>query len=205
MNGIFISLDGVDGAGKTTQIQLLIEWYQQRGRQVLAPRDPGSTRLGETLRDILLHRAEIALDVKAEMLLYMASRAQLVSEVIRPALAGGQVVIADRYLLANVVYQGCAGGEDIDAIWQVGRIATGGLLPQLTCVLDLPTDVARGRLTRGLDRLESRGSEYMDRVRQGFLQQSQRMGTPVAIIDAQPSADHVHQHIVACLQAHNLA
>ncbi|MEO8271998.1 MAG: dTMP kinase, partial [Aureliella sp.] len=176
MTGLFLSLDGVDGAGKSTQVARLIAWFEARGRTVISPRDPGSTALGEALREILLHRHEISLSMTAEMLMYMASRAQLVREIIQPALADDQVVIADRYLLANVVYQGCAGGENVENIWHVGRIATGGLMPQLTFILDLSVEVALGRLSRGLDRLESRGQEYMRLVREGFLQQAQRLG-----------------------------
>ncbi len=204
MAGTFISLDGVDGAGKSTQVKLLVEWFQQRGRTVLSLRDPGGTKLGEALREILLHRQEIPLAMTAEMLLYMASRAQLVAEIICPALAADQVVIADRFLLANVVYQGCAGGEDIEQIWQVGAIATGGLTPQLTCILDLPVDVAMSRLSGGLDRLESRGAEYMLRVRDGFLAQANRLGTQVEIIDAELEPQQIHARIVAAIAARAL-
>lgn len=204
MTGTFVSLDGVDGAGKTTQIKLLVDWYERRGRKVLSLRDPGGTKLGESLREILLHRSEIPLAMKSEMLLYMASRAQLVSEVIRPSLASGQVVISDRYLLANVVYQGCAGGEDVEQIWQVGAIATGGLLPHLTCILDLPIEISMSRLTRGLDRLESRGVEYLNNVRHGFLDQAPRLGAAVEIVDAQLEPQQIHQRIVAALEARGL-
>ncbi|MCC7338793.1 MAG: dTMP kinase [Pirellulaceae bacterium] len=200
MSGLFLSLDGVDGAGKSTQVARLIAWFEQQGRTVISPRDPGSTALGEALREILLHRQEIPLSMTAEMLLYMASRAQLVREVIHPALAAGQVVIADRYLLANVVYQGCAGGETVEHIWQVGSIATGGLMPQLTFILDVPVEVALARLSRGLDRLESRGPEYMRLVRDGFLQQAQRLGDAAVIIDASQSPDEIHAAIISHLQ-----
>lgn len=201
MSGLFLSLDGVDGAGKSTQIAMLIDWFERQGRTVISPRDPGSTALGESLREILLHRQEIPLSMTAEMLLYMASRAQLVREVIRPALAKEQVVIADRYLLANVVYQGCAGGENIEHIWQVGTIATDGLMPQLTIVLDLPVEVAMGRIARGLDRLESRGQDYMQLVRNGFLQQARRLADAAIVIDASQPADEVHAKIIEALQS----
>lgn len=200
MSGLFLSLDGVDGAGKSTQIAKLIDWFKRQGRTAISPRDPGSTALGESLREILLHRHEIELSMTAEMLLYMASRAQLVREVIRPALETDHVVIADRYLLANVVYQGCAGGENIEHIWQVGSIATDGLMPQLTIVLDLPVEIAIGRIARGLDRLESRGQDYMQRVRDGFLQQARRLGDAAIVVDASLPADEVHGIIVQALR-----
>ncbi|MCC6507568.1 MAG: dTMP kinase [Pirellulaceae bacterium] len=190
-----MTLDGVDGGGKSTQVELLTQWLTSRGHSVRTYRDPGSTRLGEALREILLHRQEIPLSPTAEMLLYMASRAQLVEEVLKPALAQYDYVITDRYLLANVVYQGCAGGLDPNSIWQVGRVATGGLEPDLTIVLDLPIEVAAERITRTRDRLESRGNEYFQRVREGFLTQHTLAGGQSIVIDATQTIDAVHQQI----------
>jgi dTMP kinase len=200
MPGLFISLDGVDGGGKSTQVDMLRQWFQQQDREVVSIRDPGGTKLGEALREILLHRQEIELSMTAEMLLYMASRAQLVAEVIQPALAADKVVIADRFLLANVVYQGSAGGEDVERIWQVGEVATGGLQPDLTFVLDLPVEVAMQRIDRGLDRLESRGVEYMTKVREGFLSQSQRLGNHVCVVDATAAPQAIHEQILATIR-----
>ncbi len=193
--GRFITLDGVDGGGKSTQVQLLMDWLIAQGYSVRSFRDPGSTRLGEALREVLLHRQEIPLAATSEMLLYMASRAQLVEEVLRPALAECDYVITDRYLLANVVYQGVAGGLNPDSIWQVGRVATGGLSPDLTIVLDLPVDIAAQRITRTRDRLESRGEAYFEKVRHGFLQQHVHAGGKVIVIDATQSIEAVHQQI----------
>lgn len=190
--GRFITLDGVDGGGKSTQIERLQQWLISRGKTCQTFRDPGSTRLGEALRDILLHREEIPLAAHAEMLLYMASRAQLVQEVLRPALAQCDYVITDRYLLANVVYQGVAGGLDPDVIWQVGQIATGNLAPDLTIVLDVPIEIAATRIDRTRDRLESRGAAYFQRVRQGFLEQHDRTGGRAVVIDASLSVEEVH-------------
>lgn len=193
--GRFITLDGVDGGGKSTQVQLLVDWLTAQGYSVRTYRDPGSTRLGEALREVLLHRQEIPLAATSEMLLYMASRAQLVAEVLRPALAECDFVITDRYLLANVVYQGVAGGLDPEAIWNVGRVATGGLSPDLTIVLDLPIEIAAQRITRTRDRLESRGAEYFEKVRQGFLQQHQLAGGRSVVIDATQSVEAIHEQI----------
>jgi dTMP kinase len=197
--GRFITLDGVDGGGKSTQVQRLQEWLVSKGKSCRTFRDPGSTQLGEALRELLLHRHEIPLAAQAEMLLYMASRAQLVEEVLRPALAQCDVVITDRYLLANVVYQGVAGGLDPDSIWQVGRIATGGLTPDLTIVLDLPIEVAAARIDRTRDRLESRGEAYFQRVRQGFLDEHRQAGGSSLVIDASQSVDRVHQEIISAV------
>lgn len=193
--GQFITLDGVDGGGKSTQVQLLVDWLTARGHTVRTYRDPGSTRLGEALRDVLLHRQEIPLAATSEMLLYMASRAQLVEEVLRPALAECDYVITDRYLLANVVYQGVAGGLDPNSIWQVGRVATGGLTPDLTIVLDLPIEIASQRITRTRDRLESRGEAYFAKVRQGFLEQHIHAGGKSIVVDATQSIEAIHAQI----------
>lgn len=204
MSGVFISLDGVDGGGKSTQVALLSEWYRQRGRTVYSLRDPGGTKLGDSLREILLHRQEIPLSMKSEMLLYMASRAELVASQILPAIEAGEVVVCDRYLLANIVYQGHAGGLPVDAIRSVGAIATEGLQPDLTFVFDLPVDVALSRLQGEADRLESRGAEYMQRVREGFLTESQQL--PAAcILDATQPIPTIHQTIVDALLSRNLA
>lgn len=168
--GLFLCLDGPDGGGKTTQAALLAEWLCARGLEVVACRDPGGTPLGDRLRSILLDRSTTHLTLRAEMLLYMASRAQLVEEIIRPALVAGKVVISDRYLLANIVYQGYAGGLPVEEIGQVGRAATGGLLPDLTLILDVPAALAKERVGQARDRIEDRPDEYRARVREGFLQ-----------------------------------
>jgi dTMP kinase len=191
----FISLDGIDGGGKSSQIAELVRWLKDNGHDVLAVRDPGSSKLGEAVREILLHRSEIPLDMRAEMLLYMASRAQMVEEIIRPALAAGKVVVSDRFLLANVVYQGCGGGLDIEQLWQVGTVATGGLLPDLTLILDLPVETALARVGEKTDRLESRGVDYFKRVRNGFLSQAARGGLSVKVIAADKPVAEVQQSI----------
>jgi len=192
---MFITMDGIDGAGKSTQLSLLADHLTALGHRVTRFRDPGGTRLGEAVRDILLHRQEIPLALRAEMLLYMASRAQLVSEAIVPALQKGEIVLCDRYLLANVVYQGSAGGLEVESLWQVGRVATGGLEPDLTLLLDLPADMARQRLTGTADRLESRPLEYFERVRQGFLEQLPQAGGKGHILDALHPVETIQQQV----------
>ena len=139
---MFLSIDGGDGTGKSTQVALLADWLRSRGHDLVTCRDPGSTPLGEAVRAILLDRHDLHIHRRSEMLLYMAARSQMVEEIIRPALEQGKTVVSDRYLLANVVYQGYGGGLDVPTLWEVGRIATGGLMPDLTIVLDVPPEVA---------------------------------------------------------------
>ena len=127
-------------------------------------RDPGGTALGERIRSILLDSRDTPIDRCSEMLLYQASRAQLVDETIRPALAAGKMVVCDRYLLATVVYQGHAGGLDVDDVWRVGQVATSGIAPDLTFLLDMPASQAAARIDREMDRMEKQGLEYLGRV-----------------------------------------
>ena len=182
--GRFIVLDGIDGAGKSSQIQPLVQWLTAGGRTVTTCRDPGSTPAGDAIRAILLDRHEIHLAPTSEMLLYMAARAQLVAEVIRPALARGEWVVSDRYLLANIVYQGHAGGLDPDVVRRVGAVATGGLEPDCVLVLDIDLATAARRLDRPLDKLENRGDEFRARLRAGYLAESARDPDRIAVIDA---------------------
>jgi len=182
--GRFIVLDGIDGAGKSSQVQPLVQWLESRGHTVTTCRDPGSTPAGDAIRAILLDRHEIHLAPTSEMLLYMAARAQLVAEVIRPALARGEWVVSDRYLLANIVYQGYAGGLDPDVIRRVGAVATGGLEPDCVLVLDIDLATAARRLDRPLDKLENRGEEFRARLRAGYLTEAARDPVRIAVIDA---------------------
>src|SRR5437868_12980727 len=150
----FVSLDGLDGSGKSTQCRLLAEWLRGRGLAVTECADPGGTAVGDQFRELLLHRRETQMSPACEALLFMASRAQLVAEVIRPALEAGRAVVCDRFLLANVVYQGHAGGLDVGLLWEAGRLSTGGLVPDLTLVLDLAPEKARARRRGPADRVE---------------------------------------------------
>ncbi len=192
---MFFSFDGIDGAGKTTQMQLFCEWLQTSGHDVVSCRDPGSTPLGNAIRELLLNRHDLAIDRTAEMLLYMAARAQLVAEIIRPALAAGKTVVSDRYLLANAVYQGHAGGLDVASIWQIGAQITGGLEPDLTFVLDMPPAAAAGRIQRDLDRMEQQGDDYRLRLRAGFLAEAARRPEKIVVIDASRTIDEVQAQI----------
>lgn len=192
---MFLSIDGIDGCGKSTQIGLLEPWLAGRGHAVVVCRDPGSTPLGERIRKVLLHCHDLNIDRRSEMFLYMAARSQMVEEVIRPALAAGKTVLADRFLLANVVYQGYAVGLDVATLWEIGRVAVGGLMPELTIVLDLPADEAEKRLRGPRDRMEKQGADFYARVRQGFLTEAERPPQTLRVVDARRSPAEVQEEL----------
>lgn len=193
---MFFSFDGVDGVGKSTQIRLLADALKARGHDVVTCRDPGGTPLGEKLRSLLLDHHDTPIHARSEMLLYMASRAQLVEDVIRPALSAGKVVISDRYLLANVVYQGHAGGLDPADLWRVGEITVAGVMPRMVFLLDMPADLAASRIARVHDRMESRGLEYFTKVREGFLTEARQRPEAIRIVTADRPAEVVHEEIL---------
>jgi dTMP kinase len=193
---VFLSLDGLDGTGKSTQCRLLVDWLVGQQVPVTACVDPGGTAIGQELRRIVLFGKEHQIAVMTEAMLFMASRAQLVDEVIRPALERGEVVVSDRFLLANVVYQGHAGGMKPDELWKVGNIVTGGLQPDLTLVLDVPLEIAYTRRKSGeADRMEERRREFHQKVKTGFLYEAGMHPENHRIIDAGPEAEAVQQAI----------
>ena len=194
---MFITFDGGDGCGKSTQIKLLAAWLAERGVETVLCRDPGSTPLGDAVREILLKRKDLEIGTTAEMLLFMTARAQLAEEVIRPALDAEKTVLSDRYLLSNFVYQSYGGGLPLDALQSVARVATGGLLPDLGFVLDLPYAAALERIgSRGTtDRMEDKGEEYHKRVRQGFLELAALEPDRYIILDASESVEIIGQQI----------
>lgn len=192
---MFFSFDGIDGVGKSTQIERFCRALEGRGHEVVTCRDPGSTPLGEAIREILLHADEsVAIGRRSEMLLYMAARAQLVDEVIRPALAAGKVVVSDRYLLANIVYQAHGGGLAVDAVRSVGAIAVDGVMPDCVFLLDMVPAAADARLDRSLDRMESRGREFRERLRAGFLGEA-KADERIHVVDAARSIDAIHEEV----------
>ncbi len=194
---MFIVFEGVDGAGKSTQLTQLVNWLKSRDHQVVACKDPGSTRLGEQIRSILLGKHETPISMRAEMMLFTTARSQLVDEIVRPALESGKTVVLDRYLFSTIVYQGYAGELDTESIRKVNHVATGGLMPDLAFFLDLPVEVALTRIGDSPDRMESRGAAYLQKVRDGFIHESERWPTGIELIDANRSQDEVFEEIRA--------
>jgi len=196
---MFITIDGGDGSGKSTQVKRLAEYLRQRGKEPLICRDPGSTPLGEAVRRILLDR-QMTISASSEMFLFMAARAQMTAELIRPALDAGKIVLSDRFLLSTLVYQGFAPGFPPDPIFETGLIAIEGRVPDLTILLDIDPERAFSRLNRPLDRMEAKGLGYHRRVRTGFrdaaLYWEKKTGRPTAVIDASEPADTVTRRII---------
>ncbi|MBC8378166.1 MAG: dTMP kinase, partial [Planctomycetes bacterium] len=170
--GKFLVLDGPDGCGKSTQTRLLSEWIAAQGVDVVSYRDPGTTIVGEKVRDILLDPAHEGMGDNVEVLLYMAARAQLWKEHIGPDLKAGKCVLMDRWISSTCAYQGWAGGFGIEKVLQIGTDALERLWPDVTIVLDVDMETAKQRMQRDLDRMEQKGDSYHAKVREGFLKLS---------------------------------
>jgi len=191
---MFFVFDGVDGSGKTTQLNRLADWLREQGHDVVVCKDPGTTELGERLREILLSKSETPIHMRSEMMMFTTARTQLVEQIVRPALTDGKTVVLDRFVLSTVVYQGHAGPLDPAAIRKVNDFATDGIWPDHTFILDLPTETAMQRLGDDLDRMESRGLAYFEKVRSGFLAEANAQ-PDVSVIDATKSMDEIADSI----------
>jgi dTMP kinase len=193
VTGLFVTFEGGDGVGKSTQARLLEEWLTGAGRTVLRTREPGGTEVGELIRDIVLHhRGEVA--PRAEALLYAADRAHHVATVVRPALARGEVVIQDRYLDSSIAYQGSGRVLGADDVRRLSLWAAEGLLPDLTVLLDLDHEIARDRLDaddKPFDRLEAEQADFHARVRQAFLGLAAAEPQRFLVLDASAPPDEL--------------
>jgi dTMP kinase len=198
MSGLFITMEGGDGSGKSTQIELLAKWCREAGRDTVVTREPGGTDVGVELRDIILHSTGF-ISPRAEALLYAADRAQHIQTVVAPALAGGAVVVQDRYLDSSVAYQGAGRVLDPTEIRDLSLWAAEGLLPDVTFVLDLPAEVAKkrqGHSERTFDRLEAEALDFHERVRAGYLAIATEFPERVVVIDATDTVEAIHELIV---------
>ena len=197
-DSVFITFEGVEGCGKSTQARLFAERLTAAGVVVRTLREPGGTQVGEAIREILLDPANVLLDPRAELLLYEASRAQLVAEVIKPALAAGEVVVCDRFYDSTTAYQGYARGIALDEIGRINEAATGGLVPDLTIVVDI--DPATGleracRASEGADRLEAEELAFHERVREGFLAIARAEPDRMLVVSGEGTAQQVAERI----------
>ena len=198
--GKFIVLDGPDGCGKSTQTQMLAEWIAGRGVDVVSYRDPGTTIVGEKIRNILLDPSHAGMGDNVEVLLYMAARAQLWKEHIRPDLQRGRCVLMDRWVSSTCAYQGCAGGFGIEKVLKIGTDALERLWPDITIVLDVDLQTAKQRMQRQLDRMEQKGDAYHAKVREGFLKLADYCKA-VKVVDATQSVEQVHETVLKHLKA----
>ncbi len=194
-SGKFVVLDGPDGCGKSTQAKLLAEWLKEQGVPTAGFRDPGDTAIGEKIRQVLLSPEHNAMDTRTELLLYMASRAQLWAERIAPALETNQCVVLDRWLSSTCAYQGCAGGFGMDKVIKIATDCLERVWPDLTIILDVDLQIASQRLNQQLDRMEQKGDSYHQRVREGFLQLAEQQKN-FLVIDAAGDIETVHKKIL---------
>ena len=203
--GFLLSFEGSEGCGKSTQIRLLCERLEKSGRKVEVLREPGGTEIGESIRHLLQHAKEgHRMTPETELLLFAASRAQIVREKIRPLLEAGVFVILDRFLDSTTVYQGIARGLPLDSVRAINAFAIGGTLPQLTFVLDMDSATAWQRIHqtgRELDRIESQPQSFFEKVRQGYLEVARAEPSRVKIIDAATIPEAVHENIWQLLTA----
>lgn len=203
MKGRLISLEGGEGAGKSTLLAGLRTHFERSGLDVLYTREPGGTPVGEAVRALVLDPAHRGMAVETELLLMFAARAQLVREVLQPALVSGRWVLCDRFTDASYAYQGGGRGVDAASIAELERIATGGLKPDLTLLLDLPVAHGRARASQrsDADRIEAERDDFFERVRTAYLVRAQAEPQRFRVIDASQPADAVLQAAVAAVDA----
>lgn len=195
LKGQFLVLDGPDGCGKSTQARMLSEWIAEQGVDVVSYRDPGTTVIGEKIRDILLDTSHEGMGDNVEVLLYMAARAQLWKEHIGPDLAAGKCVLMDRWLSSTCAYQGWAGEFGIDNVLRIAGDSLERVWPDVTIVLDVDLETAKKRMQRDLDRMEQKGDVYHQKVREGFLKLPEHHSA-VKVVDANRAVEMVHQDIM---------
>lgn len=197
--GIFIVFEGVDGSGKSTQLELLNKYLQTRAIKTFTTREPGGTPVGERIRDILLDPTFTEIHERTEVLLYAAARAQLVAQEIWPKLDLGTVVLCDRYIDSSLAYQGYGRGMEIDFLVNINRLGSGDLQPDLTILLDLPPEdgLARSRKARPADRLENEALDFHRRVRNGYLELSKQNNKLYLLLDARSPIGELNKAITA--------
>jgi len=195
---MFVTFEGLDGSGTSTQAELLRARLEADGVDVVSTREPGGTELGERLRDLVLHGGHVG--AWAEALIYVAARAQLVDEVIRPALDRGASVICDRYLDSSVAYQGVARGLGLDRMLELNLAAIGGMVPDRTYLLDLDPRQVASRIRRHHDRLEREGDDFRERAAAGYRELAQRFPERIVVLDATRPVDELAEEVYGSLR-----
>ena len=194
-NGLFITFEGADGCGKTTQIELLDKYFKDKGLETLITREPGAKGLGVKLREILLNY-EGEVSPKAESFLFLADSAQHVDCLIKPAITEGKIVLCDRHTDSTVAYQGYGRELDIEQINYLNNLATGGLKPDLTIIFDIDVETSMQRVGKNKDRMESAGVEFFNRVRYGYLEIAKQEPQRVKVINASDTIENIHNQVV---------
>jgi dTMP kinase len=197
---VFITFEGIEGCGKTTQARLLYEWLLERGFSVLLTREPGGTPAAEAVREVLLKKWEESFPAAAELLLYEGARAFHCQNLIKPALREGTAVICDRFTDSTLAYQHFGRGIERSTVELLNRFATGGLKPELTVLIDLPVEEALRRLKREKDRLESEPLEFHERVRQGFLKLAEEEPQRFVVIDGRTGVEEVFKEVLKAVR-----
>lgn len=193
--GLFITFEGADGCGKTTQMKLLAEYLQNQGHEVVLTREPGGKGLGEKVREILLNYDGEVSD-RCESFLFLADRAQNIDVIVNPAVDAGKIVLCDRHTDSTVAYQGYGRGLDIERINKLNDIAANGRKPDLTFVFDIDTETSMKRVGKEKDRMESAGLEFHNRVRQGYLEIAKYEPERIKVIDASKSIEEIHKEVL---------
>ena len=197
MSGLFISFEGIDGCGKSTQADLLRSYLESKGEQVELLREPGGTALSEQIREILLNPNNDKMDPSTESILLSACRAQLTREIIIPALERGNIVICDRYADSTLAYQGYGRGINLEWLEKLNAFATAGLKPDITLLVDLPVDEAFNRMqSKSFDRIEMEGIEFLDKVRSGYLELTDRFSKRYFMIDGMETIKEMSKKII---------
>jgi len=199
LQGKFIVLDGPDGCGKSTQAKMLTDWIGRQGTKAVSFRDPGTTVIGEAIRHILLDPANNTMDTRTELLLYMAARAQLWTENIKPGLQQQKCVIMDRWISSTCAYQGYAGGVGIEKVLDIAGHCLERIWPDVTVILDVDLRTASARISDTPDRMEQKGDAYHQKVREGFLELA-RLNNKIEIVDAAADIETVHKNIVGIMR-----
>lgn len=202
MKGLFITIEGADGSGKTTQIELLKKYFEKKSQLVIFTREPGGTVISEAIREIILDKRYMEMSDTTESLLYAAARAQHVEQLIKPALQEGKIIICDRYVDSSIVYQGIARGIGIDEIIMINNYAIRGLQPDLTIILDLDEDTSINRKNKQkeLDRLELQKVEFHKKVVEGYRLLANKYSDRICLIDAAQSIENIHQKIIKVIE-----